>query len=280
VAHSGPVTLDEDNVRWSRLEFGAQLFLISLSADVEYGKVAAGEASEQFYDPEGKPLLMPGDGQVSVLTMDSDNFGRKSRVRFWFEPDLTALEVDKTESGRKNYVKAYRYAEDGVYRRDYYPLEGEKDLPYAQWSKIEYHEYPHPEELEDISVTDNAVLFYAASAANLAKPGDSLAFYTFGKKHLNRIELRVEAVQEIAVDYVEVGPNGERQVDETIPALRISVTPSSVGESTGENEFEFLGLKEDVKVYVDPRTRVPLQISARMNVVGSVSVYLKRVHLK
>jgi hypothetical protein len=277
---AGPaMALDPDRVRWSALEFGAYLLFVPLSAEVQYRRAPAQEARAQFYDPEGRPLIQPSSEEVAVLTMTSDNLGRRATQTFWFEPDLTALEIDKQESGRRNYVKTYRYAEDGVYRRDRRPLEGEAERPPEAWSKIEHHEYPHPAALDGARISDNAVLFYAASAAELDAPGDRLAFYTFGKKQLSRVELVVEAVEEIEVSYTEVGPQGERRVSGPVEALRIAINPGPATPGGAAGEFEFLGLEEDVRVFVDPVSRLPLRVTAGMDIVGSVDIDLRRARM-
>ena len=170
---SAPVSLSEQNIRWSKLEYSTSLFLISLTADVSYSKVKSADATAQFYNPKDKPLIMPKDDELLLLTMKSDNFGRKFTVDFWFEPDLTGLQIKQIDTGRKNYVRTYRFAKDGVYRRDTNPRQEEVDLPWDRWTDISFHEYPHPPDLNTTQLTDNAVIFYVATAANFVNPGDT-----------------------------------------------------------------------------------------------------------
>ncbi|WP_455220400.1 DUF3108 domain-containing protein [Kaarinaea lacus] len=273
------VTLDAKNLHWSRLEFKTYLLFIKLTADVEYRRVDS-NAVAGFYNPADKQLVVSESDELLLLTMNSDNFGRKSVVHFWFDPDLAGLQTEQIESGRKNYVHTYRFGKNGVYRRDVYPKENESDLPRSEWTKLEYHEYPYPSNFSSTSLTDSAALFYIVSAANLSKPGDTFTCFTFGKKHLNKIELKVEGLSEIDVDYYEQHNNNEREVEETVSALRISVIPTPVGDNNEENEFEFLGLKEDIKIYVDPRNRIPLQISSRVKILGTVDIKLGRAKLQ
>lgn len=279
-AYSGQVTLDDNNVRWSRLEFGTSILFISIDADVKYSKINSSEVTPKLLEKQDTKLLMPKNEQTLLLTMNSDNFGRKSLVDFWFEADLTGLQIKQIETGRKNYIRTYRFGTNGVYRQDLFPHEDEKNKPWQEWTKAEYHNYPHPDGFNTTQLTNNAAIFYIASAANLKKPGDSFKFYTFGKKHLNQIELKVEELSEIEVDYYVQDANGKRNIyDEEKDALRISITPTPVGENITENEFQFLGLKEDIKVYIDPKTRIPLQISSRIAVYGAVNVTLNHVDL-
>ena len=279
-ANCEPVALDETNLHWSKLEFKAYLILVPLTADVEFTKVNSSDAVSGFYNPADKPLIAPAGDELLLLTMNSDNFGRKSNVRFWFEPNLTGLETEQIDTGRKNYVRAYRFGQNGVYRRDIFPTKQEEDLPRNKWTKLEHHEYPHPPDFQSKQLTDSAALFYIVSAANLNKSGDTFTFYTFGKKHLSKIELKVEGTSDIDVDYYEHGTESKRRVEDTVNALRISITATPVGADIKENEFEFLGLKEDIKIYLDPRYRIPLQISSRIKIIGSVNIRLNHAYLK
>jgi hypothetical protein len=277
--NSEEVGLLENNMHWSRLEFKTYLLFVSLKADVGFSKVKSSEIVKDFYNPPDKELLMPDGDEIFLLTMNSDNFGRKSDVSFLFEPDLTGLQINQVDSGRKNFIRTYRFGQKGVYRRDIFPKEQEEDLPNSKWTKLEHHEYPHPPEMKISQLTTNAALFYIVSAANLVNPGDSFTFHTFGKKHLNKIVLKVEDRPTIDVDYSERGNNGTRQVEDVIEVIRISITATPVGNHGGENEFEFLGLKEDIKIYVEPKNRIPVRVSSRVKVLGSVDIDLKNVQL-
>ena len=121
------------------------------------------------------------------------------------------------------------------------------------------------------------MLFYLASAGDLAA-GRPVEVCVFTRKALSRVELRVEATAELAVDYSERSPRGARRRRGDIEALKLSIKARPVAADSGE-EFELLGLKGDVELYLDPATRIPVQVSGRLPGLGRVHVKLTEVEL-
>ena len=94
-----------------------------------------------------------------------------------------------------------------------------------------------------------------------------------------RVELVVQGTTEIEVDYTEVTDAGERDIKGRREVVQIRLDGSPVGEQGSERDFQFLGLRGDVEIFLEPNRRVPLQISGRIRYVGKGHVRLQRVRL-
>ena len=89
------------------------------------------------------------------------------------------------------------------------------------------------------------------------------------------VEIRVEGVDQIDVDY-EVAGGG--RISGPTPVLKITVREK---ETPGvDGKIWFIGLQEDLDIYVDPVNWVPLQMTGKVPVVGSGTVKLKGVTMR
>ncbi|WP_455204829.1 hypothetical protein [Kaarinaea lacus] len=280
IAETQALELDATKVQWSKLQFSTAILFFKLKADIGFDILDSRLAEKQLLATEQYQALVPKGEKTLMMTMTTSLLGRNSQVNFWLEPDLTALQRTQTDTGKKQRIKTYRFLKDGVHSYQKKPFDNEKKLPPQQWTDVGEHHYSHPKEFENTIISDNAALFYLVSAANLNAKGDEVVAYSFGKKHLNRIRLIVEGTEEIDVEYKERRAGKNRSVEETVQALRISIDPQPAETNVTENEFEFLGLKDDIIIYVDPKTHIPFRISGRIDYYGGIDIDLSEVILK
>ena len=125
-------------------------------------------------------------------------------------------------------------------------------------------------------MTDNNVIFYAVSAAQLHKQGDRGEFLTFDKEHINRVVIVLEGTEEIETDYVAYRKTGKKRIQETVNALRLSIKSEPVNKAIDKDEFVFLGVKGDISIYIHPQTRIPLQVSGKADYIGHTNITLSR----
>ena len=130
---------------------------------------------------------------------------------------------------------------------------------------------------EDV-VTEPSALFYMLSAADFSKPGESRSLVLYSRDALMRVELKALGMESLRVDYVEESPSGTRKVKGRKDAMRIGITARPLVD-TG-SEFELLGLRGDVSMYLDPETGAFLQMTGKIKVVGTIHIKLQSVTLK
>ncbi len=102
----------------------------------------------------------------------------------------------------------------------------------------------------------------------------------FSKGHVMLVEMVVHGNSQTEVDYVEESAAGERRISGQVETLEISLDGQPLDRQTEEGDFEFLGLRGDVRLYLDKTVRVPLQLSGRIKYVGKGNVRLRRVVLE
>jgi hypothetical protein len=279
--HANAGQFDPAKIHWSELTFSTSVLFFKVKAEIKFKKIPATQAASDLIKPNpgDSEVIMPRHDQVYMLSSHTSNFGRNSTLEFWFEDDLTALQRTQTETGRKTIVRTYRFLNSGAYRSDILPAKGEKKLPPAKWTQTSTQFYPYPSELPPYKMTDNNVIFYAVSAANLNQKGDQVTFLTFDKEHINLVELVLEGTEEIETDYVAYTKNGEKRIRETVDALRVSIKSEPVNKNVDKKDFVFLGVKGDISIYIHPQSRMLLQVSGNADYIGHTDITLSRATL-
>jgi hypothetical protein len=279
--HASAAQFNPANIKWSELTFSASVLFFTVDAEIKFKKLTASQAESDLITPNPvkSNLVMPAQQPVYYLSSHTAKFGRNSTLEFWFEGDLTALQRTQTETGRKTIVRTYRFLEDGAYRKDRLPANGEEKSPPANWSKTSSEFYPYPEALPPYKMTDNNVIFYAMSAAELHNKGDRVVFLTFDKEHINQVEIVLQGTEEIQTEYVAHTKGGKKRVRETVDALRLSIQSEPVNKNIAKEEFVFLGVKGDIRLYIHPKTRIPLQVSGDADYIGQTDITLSRAVL-
>lgn len=281
VFHANAAQFDPANIKWTQLTFRTAVLFFTIKADIKFEKLPAAQGVVHLLDPglaDSKPV-MPGQDWIYRLSTHTSNFGRNTTLDFWFEPDLTALQRTQTETGRKTIVRTYRFFEDGAYRWDRLPAQGEEKSSPDTWSKTSSEFYPYPAGLPAYKMTDNNVIFYAVSAANFQNKGDKVVFLTFDKERINQVEIQLQGTEEIETEYTTHTKEGKKRVRETVDALRLSIKSKPAHKNGKKKDFVFLGVKGDISLYIHPQSRIPLQVSGKADYLGHTDITLSRAVL-
>jgi hypothetical protein len=159
---------------------------------------------------------------------------------------------------------------------------GETSLDPEKWTDVKTSFYPYdPTRLECPQVVDPMLLIYLVSAAPFNKDGEVLSLCVFGKQQLHQVRLRVQGLQTLEVDYSEKAGEGKLRKKGKVDGLRITLEsePMLEDKKNAEN-FSFLGMHEDVAIYMDPELRIPLQVSGKIPTVGAVTLKLGEVKMR
>ncbi len=276
--------LDPGRLQWSRLEYRASKFGISLTAEVELDAVPAAQAAAAFVSAGGERGLAPRGRETLRMVLDSRLPGRESTVAFWFEPDTAgALQREQLETGRKarrNRHKVARFTGGGVFHVVRRPTDGEVGLPHQRWSEGS-EDFQRFQGLDGAAVTEPAALFYVLAVGGLERPGDRVSLPMISKGRLFHVDLEVAGSERVRADYRVEGPQGRQEVDGPVEALHVRLTPRPLGGGGSEEDsdavFEFLGLRGDVDLYLDPALRAPVLISGQLRWVGRGHIRLQRL---
>jgi hypothetical protein len=92
---------------------------------------------------------------------------------------------------------------------------------------------------------------------------------------VHRVHVEVTTPETIKVDYQErdgessVERKGKQQV------ITLLIRGEALDDGDGEDEFELLGLRGDIIMHMDPKTRAPLQLSGKVKIAGQVTLKIK-----
>jgi len=277
---------DVARVRWSRLEFRASKLLLTASSVVEIGTGSSAEARTEWLQPVRGTPLMPTGSEVVRIGLDSQLLGKTSELDLWVDPSSgAAFQRMQSEVGKKvrhHRHRSLRFTHTGVSSATYRANDATVAKPFDQWTLTEsFATYPKNLSPQDV-VSEPSVLFYLLAVAQLDEPGDQVATHVFSKGQVMRVNLVVEERTTIRADYVVSGAasGSEERVEGRKEALRIRLDGRPLIDGDSEMDFEFLGLKGDVEVLLDPEGRFPLQINGDIKRAGRGRIRLQRVVLK
>jgi hypothetical protein len=284
-----PSSYDFQRVPWKQVRYRASNWATTLTAAMTLEALPAGQTQAALLKSDrGTPIQASGP-QTLYMRLDMRmDFLFRAPVQItnevWFNPDdAAALGRYRLRRGEDDFEKTYRFTQQGVFRRNREPGTAEEaKLNPEDWSRMVETFYPHDlAQLGCPVVTDRLLLIYIVSAANRLKDGQPLSLCVFGKRQLHRVWLKAEGRQLLKADFIERKQQIQTQRQGEIEARKISLRtePMAPGQDEAEN-FSFLGLIDNIVIFVDPHSNLPLQVSGDIPEVGSGDLKLLEVELK
>lgn len=270
-------------VGWRRLELGASKFLLSASTTLTVERVEAGRLGPVLRTPpEGTPVA-PRGREVLTLTTESElPFGRRERTVLWLDAASgAALQGHKVVTGRKPYEKLFRYTTEGFFFWRAAPSSGAEERAGPEgWSKRRSRLVrASPALPEGAVVTDSYALLYLASAARLDRPGVGLRVVLLAEEQPVELHFSSGGLVQDRLDYRERGTDGSRRRNQEVLQRVVTVSGQPLGGQGRADEVDlgFLGLRGDVRILLDARSGLPLQLQGRTDRIGELTVTLEAV---
>jgi len=228
---------------------------------------------------EGKPVMAGPDS--AVVQVASTALGINSQITFAMDARTgAALQSRNIESGRRVRERIYRYTDTGAALWTRRPTEGDEDAPLDSWPQRipDFRPYPAPALGEKI--IDPTGLLYIVAASDLAAPGDSLELVVYVRKQAARLVVTADKLVNVA----EL-TRGNKSLAGLLASagatqalvLRLDPQPLAGPEDV---EFEFLGLNRDIKIWLEPKTRLPMRVQDKAKIAGEVTINLVSAELK
>ncbi len=289
VEASSPAELDAERVTWRRLSFHAKNFWVEVSTDIQLASMPATE-TEGLLISAGKrtPVrsLAAEAYQMQINTTIDPRFRSAVSIynRIWFDPtQAAALGRVRLRRGGDQFKKIYRFTTQGVFRHRLEPQnKKEASLAPEKWTDRNNSFYAYDRtRLECSGVSERTLLIYIISAAIESLEKDALSVCVFGKRQLHRVTLRKSGEYPIRISYIENHPQKATRKEKTLKAVKIAVKAEPLESDLKEDEnFSFLGLHQDIAIYIDRTTGLPLQVNGIIPTVGNVSLQLRKADLK
>lgn len=269
--------LDPTLVKWKNLHYKASVLFFSINVKYTLNQISQADSKSALLKPSKGTGVMPAVDPTYRIDLDSKIMGRKSLIKLWFDPSGTAFQRTQTDTGSKKRVKNYRILTDGYYSLEVKPKEGEEDLPPNKWTQKgegakTFNKLPPKGGI----IAEPTALYYLVSASSINKPGDKFEEYIFTKHGIFSLKLHAVDYKEIETNYKSNQGGKKQTVQGENKTLHITMNAVAI-DPADAGDFDFLGLKGDIDLYMDPATRVLLQVSGKADYIGRTDIKLKEV---
>ncbi len=283
------IKLDPKQLSWTRLSYKIKTFSADVNVQVQMELLPAAEVeSVLIKSSQGVPISTrcPDPGRLTVH-YGVDSIFRppvKTLNQVWFNPkDATALGRIRLRRGDEDFKKVYRFTEQGVFRHQREPKDAQELLEQPdRWTDVQESFYAYnPVQLGCPNVTERLVLIYIVSAAELSESMQPLSFCVFGRRQLFHVRLKPDGFQSLKVDFLEKKQQSAIRRRGEVQALKITLETQPLASDLKKVEdFSFLGFQEDITLFIDPLSKLPIQISGHISMVGNVTIRLNEVQMR
>ncbi len=283
-----PPELDVNQFPWSHLVYGAQSVWVDVTVDVRLEPQSQAKMQAELpVNRQGDAIPIPNTGGYRLTVETVTDAAFKSTVhkenRVWFIPhDATVLGRFRLRRGKDDFKKIYRFTRQGVFRHRQEPKnKQEASLKPEKWTDTldTFFSY-QPAQLGCANVTDRLLLIYIAAAADLQARQQPLSVCVFGKRKLFRVQLKPAGIEAIKSDFVEIKDQSEVPKRGKLNALKIDFKTRQLVSDLGIDEnFSFLGLRKNISIFIDPETRLPIQIRGDIPSAGRAVLNLQKARM-
>jgi hypothetical protein len=281
--------LEPRQVPWSHLSFYAKNFWVEVSTDIQMKLLSTSDLDALLLaSPKGKPIK-PQTSKINEMTINTIIDPRfrspvKIHSRVWFDPtNAAAIGRIRIRRGEDDFKKMYRFIDQGVFRHRIEPKnKSEARLEPDEWTDIKDNFYPYDmNQINCPEVSERSVLIYILSAIAMSKSDNPQTICVFGKRQLHRVRLRKEGILPIKINYIEKNKQAETRKEGTLNALKMVIAAQPIESHLEDTEnFSFLGFHQDITIYIDPTSGLPIQASGIIPTVGRADLKLNTVQLK
>jgi len=261
--------------KWKGLYYRLSLLFVSAEAEIHIRQPELKEVRAILVSPPGLSLPDPQQAPFE-LAIYSDNLGRMSDTRLWYGNDLKLLQMTRFDSGKKHRRKVYRYLPDGFWSSQRLPKNSREVHDESQWSVVESETVRNPEALKNANVLEDSLLFHLVSVLPLREKGESFQYYSYIDDNVFENRLQVQGNEEIEVDFVEKYPGRDKWVEGDVSLVHILLHARAL-DAKDQDDFQIMGLKGDLSLYVDAKTGVLVQLSGEVDYLGRVNIVLYKV---
>jgi hypothetical protein len=281
--------LNVARIPWTHLTYAVKNFSVAVTAKVQLESLPAAEVEAALIkSPQGVPIKAwrPESNRITVHYRVDAIF--KSPVKtinqVWFNPkDATALGRIRLRRGNADFKKVYRFTEQGVFRHQREPKDQQETSEQPEkWTDVKDIFYPYDlDQLGCPNVTERLVLIYIASATELSKSMQPLSFCVFGRRQLFQVRLKPAGFHLLKVDFIEKKEHGEIRRQGEVEALKIALETQPLASDLEKVEdFSFLGFQEDITIFIDPASGLPIQLRGKISMAGNQTIKLNEVRLR
>lgn len=269
--------VEAERIEWSSIQLEARKLFLAATTTAEWSLVDGRTVRADLLTDESHELI-PVSASIARLSVYATLPGIQSSTTLWMAADNgNALQYRVQDSGRRYRERTVRFATTGAMQSTRRPAANDDRSRPATWTDLSTGFWPYAISPDTGPVLDSLSLIYVVAGGPLLKPGDHLETLVFQRRKLARVGLTVDRLSDIPVSYRVTGPKTARTCKGTARALQIRLTVDPY--RSDQADFEFLGLKSDIFVLVEPESRLILKIEGQAAVIGHVTSTLAAAQL-
>ena len=285
------IKLDSNRVPWTQLSYKIKNFSAEVKVKIQLESLPTAEVETALIkSPQGTPInaWCPQTSRITVHYMVDTIFMPPVNTinQVWFNPaNAAALGRMRLRRGKDDFQSVYRFTNQGVFKHQRKPQDQQEIQKQPEkWTDIKDRFYAYNlDQLECPNVIERLVLIYiaSASAAEISKNMQPLSFCVFGKKQLFHVQLKPEGFHSLKTDYIEKNKQGDIRHRGEVQALKIALDIQPLASDLKRAEdFTFLGFQENIAIFIDPVSGLPIQSSGKISLVGNLTIKLNEVWLR
>jgi len=279
------LSVDKTNVPWKHLSFRGKELFVKLAAEVELTSQTKTELDAAFISsPQGIPIGAKESGAFIINTKISVKSAFLPNVTLqnvaWFDPTtLSAMQYVRQRTGLKDVKKTYRFTDKGVFKFTRQSLDKKEALQIPEkWSGVKERFYPYiPAKIGCLDITVPMPILYFISASKISDFKKTVTICVFNKKEVIYLDIQEESVESIQLEHAEIKGDQVSQRNTLTPTHVLSLKARSITTGKAIDNFTFVGLQGNIKMYIDPESRIPVQLKGDYKGLGEVNLKLHQM---
>jgi hypothetical protein len=243
---------------WQVLEFEEKAFWATAKSRLE---VLPDLDDESLWELNALSSVVNNSEQI-VVTFDPANGQMVTRSRL--------------SRGKGQRMKSYEY-EDSFALRERRNPNADSGAPPQEWPVTSQSKVTLPNSAADTVLTSGHLLILLAQRLQAQGPDNSLSVLVHTDLNFYRVRLTSGNGIPIEVDYQVAGEGGASGTRETY-GVAVQIQPEGTLEE--DNDFDLLGLEDDIILFFDRKSGLPLQIRGVAPRIGSTSINLRSVTMR
>ncbi|MCP4897430.1 MAG: hypothetical protein GY906_10700 [bacterium] len=266
-------------ISWHEVELRANKFFVSATSKLSVTEgLSAAEVDIVADVPEGEPVAQVGEKLTKVVVESRLPFGKREHAEVWIDEESNAvLQIEKLVTGRSPYWKRFRSIHAGYFIWRAAPGENQNGLNPDEWTRrSEKSEilsgYPDGE----VATTDTYALIYRlVQAAGIPPTQPEETILTAGKTGWFRVSMTDQGIQERRANFTRTVGDVQEQVEGQVKVKAFTLHAEPVGGEEQKQDLELLGLRDNITLYLDITSGLPIELEGHAKSIGRVRMRLR-----
>lgn len=283
----------QEQIPWLSLTLGGSKLNSKITVEVELGLASSMGAHQPWPALEEISACASPSEEASLFSTTLSVTGMLGNNRYteglWLDQfGRPEKRIRYNQESDDLWLKEYCWEKTGVRRSKLSPARpNERLLLPTDWTQKANSWYPFPETAAQcVAMSDPALLIVIASGL-AQQQQEPLSLCVFGRQHLFRIDIARETAQALAplkasytITRPGQAPGEQEQRQALVEPLVYRINAQDLHATKRRESFSLMGLEEEIRLYIDPVTYLPIRLSGKAGIIGTVELNLRKARLK